>query len=191
MLKRLSVIFSLFLTACTNNIFTTTSSSQQQGSSSHFPANTASVERNYFVGNWTCEMNGGNIGSSNSVQLAQDGYVSYLGTFTIPKEDPLFQYQLERIGTWSFASDILTYQFSQNKFTRAHSFEMLKKIKTDRNLNAEENTTFDGLSAQMNNSSSRPVALNVSEFMDQSFVISQNLQGTERTGLCRRVEKYQ
>jgi len=185
MLKHLSIIFSFFLTACTNSIFTSnTNSSQHQSSSS---TQSSSVERNYFVGLWACEMNGGNIGSSNTVQLAQDGYVSYLGTFAIPKEDPLFQYQLERIGTWAFASDILTYQFNKSSFTRAHTFEMLKKIKTDKNLNAEENTTFDGLSAQMNNSSSRPVSLEVSNFTDQSFVITQKLPEVTRTGICKKI----
>lgn len=191
MLKHLSIIFSFFLTACTNSIFTSnTSSSQHQNSSStQHPTQSSSVERNYFVGLWACEMNGGNIGSSNTVQLAQDGYVSYLGTFTIPKEDPLFQYQLERIGTWAFASDILTYQFNKSSFTRAHTFEMLKKIKTDKNLNAEENTTFDGLSAQMNNSSNRPISLEVSNFTDQSFVITQKLPEITRTGICQRIVK--
>ena len=181
MLKRLSVIFSLFLTACTNNIFTAGGKSA--------PSENSSVSRQYFVGKWACEMNGGNIGSSNTVKLAKDGYADYVGTLAIPKEDPLFQYQLERIGTWAFANDILTYQFSKSNFTRAHTFEMLKKIKTDKNLNAEENTTFDGLSAQMNNSSNRPVSLAVSDFTDQSFVITQKLPEMTRTGICQRVVK--
>jgi len=179
MLKRLSVIFSLFLTACTNNIFTAGGKSA--------PSENSSVSRQYFVGKWACEMNGGNIGSSNTVKLAKDGYADYVGTLAIPKEDPLFQYQLERIGTWAFANDILTYQFSKSNFTRAHTFEMLKKIKTDKNLNAEENATFDGLSAQMNKSNAKSVSLAVSDFTDQSFVITQKLPEVTRTGICKKI----
>lgn len=185
MLKRFSVIFSLFLTACTNNIFTT--SSQHQPNSTQPNVKTASVDRSYFVGSWACEMNGGNVGSSNTVKLAQDGYASYVGTFTMPKEAPIFQYQLERVGTWSFANDMLSYQFSQSNFTRAHTFEMLKNIKTDKALNEEENATFTNLSAQMQNASNRTFSLAVSNIADQSFVITQNLQGNARTGLCKRV----
>ena len=179
MLKRVSVIFSLFLTACTNNIFTAGGKSA--------PSENSSVSRQYFVGKWACEMNGGNIGSSNTVKLAKDGYADYVGTLAIPKEDPLFQYQLERIGTWAFANDILTYQFSKSNFTRAHTFEMLKKIKTDKNLNAEENATFDGLSAQMNKSNAKSVSLAVSDFTDQSFVITQKLPEVTRTGICKKI----
>lgn len=185
MLKRLSVIFSLFLTACTNNIFTT--SSQQQSNTSQPNAKVSSVDRSYFVGSWACEMNGGNIGSSNTVKLAQDGYANYVGTFTMPKEAPIFQYQLERVGTWSFANDMLSYQFSQSNFTRAHTFEMLKNIKTNKELNEEENATFANLSKQMQNANNRTFSLAVSNISDQSFVITQNLQGNARTGMCKRV----
>lgn len=191
MLKHLSIIFSLFLTACTSHIFTTSSSKSNENAQPQpsYPIKTSSVKADYFIGNWACEMSGGNTGSSNTVQLTRDGYAYYLGTFTMPKEEPLFQYQLERIGTWSFSNDVLTYQFSKSNFTRAHTFEMLKKIKTDKNLNAEENAIFNGRSSQLNNSSSKPVSLSVSDFTDQSFVISQQLAETTRTGICKRIIK--
>lgn len=106
----------------------------------------------------------------------------------MPKEAPIFQYQLERVGTWSFTNDMLSYQFSQSNFTRAHTFEMLKKIKTDKVLNEKENATFTNLSTQMQNASGRTFSLAVSNIADQSFVITQNLQGNPRTGLCKRVQ---
>lgn len=189
MLKHLSIIFSLFLTACMSHVFTTSSSKSNENAQPQpsYPTKTSSVKADYFIGNWACEMNGGNTGSSNTVQLTRDGYAYYLGTFTMPKEEPLFQYQLERIGTWSFSNDVLTYQFSKSNFTRAHTFEMLKKIKTDKTLNAEENAIFNGRSSQLNNSSSKPVSLSVSDFTDQSFVISQQLAETTRTGICKRI----
>ena len=64
---------------------------------------------------------------------------------------------------------------------------MLKKIKTDKNLNAEENATFDGLSAQMNKSNAKSVSLAVSDFTDQSFVITQKLPEITRTGICKKI----
>lgn len=181
MLKPLSVATAtLFLTACT--LFTNSGSNSDQQP----PKNT--LDRNYFVGNWACEMDGVNIGSSNKVQLAQDGYATYDGLLTMPKNDPLLQYQIKRVGTWAFTVEdkTLSYQFTKSKVERAHTYEMLKRIKTDRELNAKENESFAGLTSQMTKANSKPISLQVSNVEPKAFTITQTLGSVTRTGSCTR-----
>lgn len=179
MLKPLSVVtVTLFLTAC--SLFTNSDSEQQSKKDT--------LDRSYFVGKWACEMDGVNIGSSNKVQLAQDGYATYDGLLTMPKNDPLLQYKIKRVGTWAFAVEekTLSYQFTKSNVERAHTYDMLKRIKTDRELNAKENESFAGLTSQMTKANSKPVSLQVSDVTPETFTITQTLGKVTRQGSCTR-----
>lgn len=181
MLKPLSVVtVTLFLTAC--SVFTSPISNSDQQSKKD------TLDRSYFVGKWACEMDGMNIGSSNKVQLAQDGYATYDGLLTMPKDNPLLQYKIKRVGTWAFTAvdKTLSYQFTKSSVERDHSYEMLKQIKTNKELNAEENENFKGLTSQMTKANSKPVSLQVSDIAPETFKISQTSGSVIRKGSCTR-----
>ena len=79
----------------------------------------------HFVGRWNCEMDGGKVGSSNQVNLGEDGVAKYIGLIAMPKENPAFQFEVTRDGTWSFANNTLAYVFKKSSVKRAHTDAML------------------------------------------------------------------
>lgn len=182
MKKLLLVTLATFLASCSTFQFPSTSKTETES--------TSQISRKQFIGNWQCEMDGGKIGTSNKVKLSEDGHASYLGLITMPKEDPLFQYKVKRQGTWSFADNTLFYIFTQSSVERAHTSEMLRKIKTSKELNATENEYFAAVKSQMTKADQKPISLAVSDFTTQSFTIKQTVAETARTGRCVRAASY-
>lgn len=140
----------------------------------------------HFVGKWICEMNGGKIGTSNQVNLGEDGVANYVGLITMPKENPSFQYEISRTGTWSFANNTLSYAFKKSEVKRAHTEAMLANINSDKDVTEMEKEYFSNVKAQMTKSNQKPIMLAVSNFSQHRFTISQNVGGTTRTGQCVR-----
>ncbi|MDD0824511.1 hypothetical protein PTQ27_08545 [Mannheimia sp. AT1] len=137
----------------------------------------------HFVGEWACTMNGV-AGTSNKVKLTEKGGVTYLGNMILPAENPLFNYTLERSGSWAFADNTLTYTFTKGKVSRSHSEEVLENLKTDKEKNSLEKQYFDALRQQVNQSSTTNINLAVSNFTKKAFNIEQKVSGNVRTGSC-------
>ena len=80
----------------------------------------------------------------------------------------------------------LFYIFTQSSVERAHTSDMLRKIKTSKELNATENEYFAAVKSQMTKADQKPISLAVSDFTTQSFTIKQTVAETARTGRCVR-----
>lgn len=137
----------------------------------------------HFVGEWACTMNGV-AGTSNKVKLTEKGKASYIGNMMLPAENPLFNYTLERSGSWAFADNTLTYTFTKGKISRAHTEEVLTTLKTDKEKNSLEQQYFDALRQQVNKSSKTDIKLTVSNFTKKAFNIEQKVADNVRTGSC-------
>ena len=138
----------------------------------------------HFVGRWNCEMDGGKVGSSNQVNLGEDGVAKYIGLIAMPKENPAFQFEVTRDGTWSFANNTLAYVFKKSSVKRAHTDAMLNNINSDKDVQAMEKEYFSSVKAQMSKANQKPIMLKVSNFSQHRFTISQTVGNTERTGQC-------
>lgn len=177
-----------FLTACTLPLTQKTEAPVEEVPAPQQPAKPV-LDRTHFIGDWQCEMDGGKVGTSNKVKLSEDGHTTYLGTLKMPKDEPLLQYTIKRTGTWAFADNVLSYAFTKSSVERAHTYEMLRKIKTSKELNASENEYFATLKQQMSKSDLKPVKLAVSNFNEKSFNIQQQVNDTVRKGHCQRPTK--
>ena len=135
----------------------------------------------HFVGRWNCEMDGGKVGSSN-----QDGVAKYVGLIAMPKENPAFQFEVTRDGTWSFANNTLAYVFKKSSVKRAHTDAMLNNINSDKDVQAMEKEYFSSVKAQMSKANQKPIMLKVSNFSQHRFTISQTVGNSERSGHCSR-----
>ncbi|WP_373818257.1 hypothetical protein [Glaesserella sp.] len=147
------------------------------------------VTSNNFVGNWECRMDGGNISTTNQINLDKDGKAKYLGRIMLPRENPLFQYDVQRTGTWAYAENILTYQFSKSTVTPKHSDEIQKALKTDKELKTMEKEYYQAINSQMTKPEQKSVNLTVSNVTSDSFAVEQKLNQTIRTGICTRPVK--
>lgn len=188
MKKLLLIALTSFLTACNLTTYTYTDSSGQSTSTSHKGSSTqtggkSDLDRSQFVGQWACETDGGKVGTSNKVALSQDGQAKYVGQVTVPKDAPMFQYEVQRTGTWSLIRDELSYVFTNSTVQRANTPEMLRVIKTSADINAAENDFFAELKTATQNSNGRPVNMTVSDFTGDAFRITQK----NRSGQCVRV----
>lgn len=137
----------------------------------------------HFVGEWACTMNGV-AGTSNKVKLTKKGEAIYVGNVMLPAENPLFQYTLERTGSWAFADNILTYTFTKGKVSRSHTEAILANLKTDKTKNDLEKQYFDALNQQVSKSGKTNISLTVSNFTAKAFNIEQKVAETVRTGYC-------
>lgn len=185
-MKKLLLVASVsLLSGC--HLFTTSSSTSSSNTSQTQIA-TAPVQLTtaHFVGRWNCEMDGGKIGTSNQVNLGEDGVAKYVGLISMPKENPAFQFEVTRDGTWSFANDTLAYVFKKSVVKRAHTDAMLNNINSDKDVQAMEKEYFSNVKAQMTKANQKPIMLKVSEFSQHRFKISQTVGETTRTGTCSR-----
>ena len=103
----------------------------------------------------------------------------------LPNDNPIFSYDINRNGTWSYANHTLTYKFTQGSVTRAHTDEIQQALKMDLELNSSEKQYYNALSKQMTKKSN-PINLAVSNFAQNSFTIQQKVGNTARTGHCVR-----
>ncbi|HGO5853955.1 TPA: hypothetical protein ACK3JH_000814 [Mannheimia haemolytica] len=140
----------------------------------------------YFVGEWECAMNGV-AATSNKVKLHKDGKANYLGNVALPAEQPLFNYALERSGSWKFAENTLTYSFSQSKVSRAHAEAVQVDLQANQELSGLEKQYFDALNEQTKKSGKTNIKLGVSNFTTKSFNIEQKVAEAVRSGNCVRV----
>lgn len=138
-----------------------------------------------FIGNWECRMDGG-VATSNKVSLAKDGSATYLGKMFMPKENPIFQYDIQRTGVWSYANQTLTYKFGKGSVSRAHSEEIRQALTVDADLSESENDYYTLLNRQMTKGGQTTINLAVSNFTKNAFDIRQNIGDTPRTGQCKR-----
>ncbi|OOH92347.1 hypothetical protein BMT54_00105 [Pasteurellaceae bacterium 15-036681] len=167
------------LAACTQ----TTSSTSTQ---TVVQENTVTMKN--FVGNWACKMDGDKVASNNKVKLAEDGFADYHGTIALPAGKPAFHYDLQRVGTWDYQNEVLSYHFTQNKVTRAHSEKTTQAMKSSKQLRDTEKQYFDAINKQLAQAgkSKQDVSLKVSNFSGQSFALQQMLEKGSRTGHCVR-----
>lgn len=164
------------LSACTT--YTTT----------HSPLASREATAKSFIGEWECRMDGGNIATSNKVELTQEGQATYLGKMVLPNDNPIFGYEINRQGTWHYADHTLTYQFTQGSVTRAHSDAIQQSLAVDKELSTSEKQYYEALNKQMTKVSN-PIRLAVSNFAQNSFTIQQKVGNTARTGHCVRPTK--
>lgn len=140
----------------------------------------------HFVGEWECAMNGV-AATTNKVKLGKDGKANYLGNVTLPAENPIFNYVLERSGSWKFADNTLTYNFTQSKVSRAHTDEVQANLQANQELQSLEQQYFDALNQQTKKAGKTKVSLAVSNFTTKAFSIEQKVAETVRSGNCVRV----
>jgi len=140
----------------------------------------------HFVGRWNCEIDGGKIVSSNQVNLGEDGAAKYVGLIAMPKENPAFQFEVTRDGTWSFNNNMLSYVFKKSSVKRAHTDAMLNNININKDVQVIEKEYFSSVKAQMSKANQKPIMLKVSNFSQRRFTISQTVGNTERIGYCSR-----
>ncbi|MFA9487748.1 MULTISPECIES: hypothetical protein [unclassified Mannheimia] len=140
----------------------------------------------HFVGEWECAMNGV-AATTNKVKLGKDGKANYLGNVTLPAEKPIFNYALERSGSWKFADNTLTYSFTQSKVSRAHADEVQANLQANQELQSLEQQYFDALNQQTKKSGKTNVNLAVSNFTTKAFSVEQKVAETVRSGNCVRV----
>lgn len=188
MKKLILIALTSILTACNLTTYTYTDSSSKSTSTSHKGSSTtqtgtSDLDRGQFVGKWACETDGGSVGTSNKVILNQNGKTDYVGQVTVPKNEPMFQYEVQRTGTWSLTNDVLSYIFTNSNVQRANTPEMLRTIKTSADINAAENEFFAELKTATQNSNGKPVNMVVSDFTGDAFKITQK----NRFGHCVRV----
>lgn len=181
-MKKLLLVASVAaLSGC--QLFTNSSSSNTSHTQVQEPVQLTTA---HFVGRWNCEMDGGKIGTSNQVNLGEDGVAKYVGLISMPKENPAFQFEVTRDGTWSYANDTLAYVFKKSSVKRAHTDAMLNNINSDKDVQAMEKEYFSNVKAQMSKANQKPIMLKVSEFSQHRFKISQTVADTTRTGTCSR-----
>ncbi|QLB18460.1 hypothetical protein [Mannheimia granulomatis] len=137
----------------------------------------------HFVGEWECAMNGV-AATTNKVKLGKDGKANYLGNVTLPAENPIFNYALERSGSWKFADNTLTYNFTQSKVSRAHADEVQANLQANQELQSLEQQYFDALNQQTKKAGKTKVSLAVSNFTTKAFSIEQKVAETVRSGNC-------
>lgn len=140
----------------------------------------------HFVGEWECAMNGV-AATTNKVKLHKDGKAYYLGNVTLPAEKPLFNYALERSGSWKFVDNTLTYSFTQSKVFRAHADEVQANLQANQELQSLEQQYFDALNQQTKKAGKTNVNLAVSNFTTKAFSVEQKVAETVRSGNCARV----
>ncbi|WP_150539235.1 hypothetical protein [Actinobacillus vicugnae] len=149
------------------------------------PAASREATSESFIGEWECRMDGGSIATSNRVQLTADGQATYFGKMVLPNDNPIFGYDINRTGTWSYANHTLTYKFTQGSVMRAHTDEIQQSLKVDNALNSSEKQYYSALNKQMTKASN-PINLAVSNFAQNAFTIQQKVGNTARTGHCVR-----
>ncbi|AHG78171.1 hypothetical protein [Mannheimia varigena] len=176
MKKILLITVTALLTACNSFI--------NSGSTVKNEVITPTTE--HFVGEWECAMNGV-AATTNKVKLGKNGKANYLGNVTLPAEKPLFNYALERSGSWKFADSTLTYSFTQSKVSRAHSDEVQANLQANQELQSLEQQYFDALNQQTKKAGKAKVNLAVSNFTTKAFSIEQKVAETVRSGNCVRV----
>lgn len=176
MKKLLLITATTLLTACNSFINSTPTVKNE--------AITPTTE--YFIGNWECAMNGV-ASTTNKVKLGKDGKANYLGNVSLPAESPLFNYALERSGSWKFTDNTLTYSFTQSKVSRAHADEVQANLQANQELQNLEQQYFDALSQQTKKAGKTNVNLSVSNFTTKAFSIEQKVAETVRSGNCVRV----
>lgn len=138
-----------------------------------------------FVGNWECRMDGG-VSSSNKVSLDKNGKATYIGNMVMPKEDPIFQYEIKRTGSWAYANHTLTYRFNKSAASRAHTEENQQLINSDAKIKETEQQYYNAITKQMSKAKQSTINLAVSNFAPNAFTIQQTVGETTRTGLCVR-----
>ena len=168
-----------FLTAC--NTFTS-----NKGVS---VAADGSPTRQSFLGEWACQMDGGKIATSNAITLNADGSTTSMSKVSIPNDNPMFQYDVLRTGTWDYAKNKLTYRFTQGDVKRAHSEEIQQQLNSDKALSVTEAQYYELLTKQVKTSDQKPISIKVSHFTPNAFTIAQNVNQVARTGLCARPTK--
>lgn len=140
----------------------------------------------HFIGEWECAMNGV-AATTNKVKLSKDGKANYLGNITLPAENPIFNYALERSGSWKFADNALTYSFTQSKVSRAHTDEIQANLQANQELQNLEQQYFNALNQQTKKAGKTNVNLAVSNFTTKAFSIEQKVAEAVRSGNCVRV----
>lgn len=142
-----------------------------------------------FIGNWECRMDGGNISTANQISLGKDGKANYLGKIMLPKDNPMFQYDVKRTGSWAYANHTLSYQFTKSAVTPNHSEQVKESLKTDKELKAMEKEYYNAIHSQMTKPDQKSLNLSVSNVTPNSFSVMQNLNQTTRSGVCVKVVK--
>lgn len=176
MKKVLLASFVTFLTACST--INTTNSVQKPIQASY----------EHFIGVWECQMEGG-VTTKNKVALTSGGEATYFGKVAVPSDNPVFQYDIERQGKWSFADNVLNYTFGKGKVNKAHSEEITQKIQTERRYQNAEKQHYNNLNKLMSSGKTSNIRLSVSNFTENAFTVEQKVGDTARRGYCARVMK--